>query len=177
MARILIVDNEPLVRFTLREVLEEDGHLVMEAQNRNAGIGHRETSLCDLAIIDLGMSLRLGLEMIADLKRNAPYLRIIATSGIVVTIRGIVQTEISDYLQMAQRAGADTVLAKPFGEEVLLEKVHACLVAQTWRKRTGATWGGWEKQGRSNSVSRCRPKMRRPPITRGGAWVFDCRRN
>jgi len=120
MARILLIDDEPLVRLAVAGMLEAGGHTVIEAENGVQGIGACGESLPDLVITDLVMPQKEGLETIVELRKAFPTLRIIAMSGGV-------RTGGEDLLQFAARLGASHVLAKPFRKQALLDAVTAAL--------------------------------------------------
>ena len=81
MARILVIDDEELARFTLREILEAAGHEVVEAANGNEGTAFQRANPCDIVITDMIMPEKEGLETIVELKGEYPDLKIIAISG------------------------------------------------------------------------------------------------
>ncbi|OHC76187.1 MAG: hypothetical protein A3G18_00740 [Rhodospirillales bacterium RIFCSPLOWO2_12_FULL_58_28] len=120
MARILVIDDEELARFTLREILENAGHEVSEARNGNEGIAFQKATPFDLVITDIIMPEKEGVETIIELKRDYPGIRIIGISG-----GG--RTRNLDFLKLAEQFGAARVLAKPFTEDELLACVNACL--------------------------------------------------
>lgn len=120
MARILVVDDEELARFTIRDILETAGHEVDEATNGNEAISSQTANPFDLIITDIIMPEKEGVETIIELKRDYPDLKIIAISG-----GG--RTRNLDFLKLADEFGADKILAKPFSEEELLERVNTCL--------------------------------------------------
>ncbi len=120
MARILLIDDEEIARYAVRQVLETGGHEVTEAENGNEGIALQKAQPFDLVVTDMIMPEKGGLETIVELKRDYPALPVIAISG-----GG--RTRNLDFLELAKRYGADEVLAKPFSEEELLQCVDACL--------------------------------------------------
>ena len=120
MARILVVDDEELARFTIREILETAGHEVVEATNGNEAISSQSANPCALMITDIIMPEKDGVETTIELKHDYPDLKIIAISG-----GG--RTKNLDLLQLADEFGADKILAKPFSEDELIERVNACL--------------------------------------------------
>ena len=69
MARILIIDDEEVALFTLREILETEGHRVIQATNGNMGINKQRARPCDLVITDIIMPEK-GVETTIELKRN-----------------------------------------------------------------------------------------------------------
>lgn len=120
MKRVLIIDDEELARFTIREILEGAGYSVDEAENGNIGIERQKASPFDLIITDIIMPEKEGVETIIDLKNDFPDLKIIAISG-----GG--RTRNLDFLKLSQQFGAEKVLAKPFTEGQLLEAVGQVL--------------------------------------------------
>jgi len=119
MARILVVDDEELARFTLRDILESAGHKVEEADNGKEAIAIQNGNPFDLIITDIIMPEKEGIETIAELKRDYPDIKIIAISG-----GG--RTKNLDFLTLAGEFGANMVLAKPFTEDALMKCVNAC---------------------------------------------------
>ena len=120
MARILVIDDEELVRFTLKQALEKAGHEVVEATNGNDGIEIYQQSPVDLIITDIIMPQKEGIETIVELRRDDPDVKIIAISG-----GG--RTGTTNYLELAQTFGARHVLRKPFGRQELLDAVQETL--------------------------------------------------
>ena len=122
MARILVIDDEQLARFTMREILESAGHEVVEAKNGKQGISFQQAEPFDIVVTDIIMPEKEGVETIIELKRDFPNLPIIAISG-----GG--RTRNLDFLKIAEQYGADRILAKPFSEEELIEAVEQCVIA------------------------------------------------
>ena len=120
MARVLVIDDEQLARFTVREILETAGHDVVEAKNGGQGLAYQNADSFDIVVTDIIMPEKEGVETIIEMKRDFPDLPIIAISG-----GG--RTRNLDFLEIAKQYGADSVLAKPFSEEELLSAVDACL--------------------------------------------------
>ena len=116
MARILIVDDDDLIRFTLREMLEGGGHEVLEADTGDACLEMQEATPFDVVVTDIIMPGRDGIETVMELKRTYPDLRVVAISG-----GG--RTHNMSYLDFARRFGADATLAKPFTRDELLAAV------------------------------------------------------
>ena len=112
MARVLIIDDEELVRLTIRQMLEDAGHTVAEAENGNAGIRKLADFEADLIITDLLMPNKEGLETITEIRSSHPELKIIAMSG-GGRFKG------RHYLDFAKKLGAHEILPKPFSSQVL----------------------------------------------------------
>jgi len=120
MTRILVIDDEELTRFTMREILEGAGHEVVEAENGNQGLSVQKDQPCDLVITDIIMPEKEGVETIIEMKRDFPSVPIIAISG-----GG--RTRNLDFLKLARQYGARIILAKPFSESELIDAVNDCL--------------------------------------------------
>ena len=122
MTRILVIDDEEPVRFTLREILESENYEVTVASNGVEGTALFTAQPFPLVITDLFMPEKDGLQTIIDLKKDYPDTKIIAISG--GGSIGFIQL-----LESAQRFGADKVITKPFGTDEVLECVKECLAS------------------------------------------------
>ena len=120
MASVLVVDDEQLVRETLRQFLEHAGHEVFEAANGTQALAAIKTRPYDLVITDILMPEKEGIETIMDLREQMPDLVIIAISG--GDRAGAI-----DVLGIAKKLGANDVLVKPFRREEVLNAVEKAL--------------------------------------------------
>lgn len=64
MSRILIVDDAPLIRDSVRSLLEASRHEVLEAEDGDVGLERLEGGDVDLCLVDVNMPRMSGLEMI-----------------------------------------------------------------------------------------------------------------
>ena len=126
MARILVVDDDLLVRLTLKSVLESVGHAVVLAERGHDGAEAIEAYAFDLAIVDIFMPGMNGLETIKIFRESAPTLPVIAISGYVFRDAS---EPAPDFLRMAVDLGAAACLRKPFTGAQLLDAVTACKIA------------------------------------------------
>ena len=101
----------------LVELLTENGYLVTEAENGLKGIEMLAGTIPDLIITDIIMPDRDGLEVIIEMKKKNPALKIIAVSG------GGTNTA-ETYLKMAKALGASATLEKPFHIDELLKEIR-----------------------------------------------------
>ena len=120
LARILIIDDESLVRDTMRLVLEDEGHEVIEAANGQVALELDTARPADLIITDLIMPEADGIATIARLRKARPDVKIIALSG-----GGRLKAD--DPLRLARQLGAVRTLAKPLGPVELIQAVQTCL--------------------------------------------------
>lgn len=120
MARILILDDEELMREVLRSLLEQDGHDVSEAPNGLVGLDLYRKAPADVVITDLIMPYKDGIETIRDLRNEFPNVRIIALSG-----RG--GLHINANLERAKLIGADVGICKPCEPREIIDAVRLLL--------------------------------------------------
>jgi DNA-binding response OmpR family regulator len=121
MAKILIVDDNDLVRTTTRTMLQGAGHEVDETGDGNAAVGYVRETPPDLVLTDLVMPIKEGVDLIRELRRTGYRGAIIAMSG------GGGETGPSALLSMARELGADDCVSKPFHRADLFAKVAAAL--------------------------------------------------
>lgn len=118
MARILVIDDEPAIRELLEKALTAVGHEVTQAADGEEGVIKFLQAPFDLAIVDLYMPGREGMETIRDLRKRSPKLPIIAMSGMSLA---------DDMLQVATLLGAKVALKKPFSTTELTAAVEKVL--------------------------------------------------
>ncbi|QEP43783.1 response regulator [Ectothiorhodospiraceae bacterium BW-2] len=108
MARVIVMDDEQSMRDMVRQMLTKDGHQVTIASDGGEGLKTMRGGGFDLAIIDILMPGKDGIETMIEIKRSYPTTKIIAMSG---GRRGI---KASFNLDSAVLMGADATLPKPF---------------------------------------------------------------
>lgn len=121
MAHVLLVDDDDNLRAPVQAILEREGHSVTVASDGLEALRKVGTQPFAVALVDLYMPNMDGLELIPKLKIQAPDMRIVATSGGYREGRGI------DLLRVAERAGADEILAKPFTIDELRATLESLL--------------------------------------------------
>lgn len=121
MATILVVDDEAPVRLIIREVLERCGHTVLEARTGRDAFDIYQNEAIDLIITDLVMPEKSGIDLMMELKKRNPGVRIIAVSG------GGGITGRFDYLPIAKLLGARAIIRKPFTLQQIEDTVSEAL--------------------------------------------------
>jgi len=121
MASVIVIDDEESVRYSLRAILEEAGHTVVEAGNGSDGLMLMAETAVDVAIVDMIMPVKEGVETTIQIQRQFPSVKTIAMSG-----GG--RNQNSDFLQIARDSGACGTLQKPFSKEQLLTSIESCMV-------------------------------------------------
>jgi CheY-like chemotaxis protein len=126
MARILIADDDRVVRATMSYLLGTRGHDVVEAAGGREGLARIASEHFDLLIVDIFMPDMDGLETIKRVLNHYPALPILVVSG--MTLRsGSGSTGPPDFLAMATKLGAVQTLRKPFRASEFLTAVDDCL--------------------------------------------------
>ncbi|EXJ16430.1 response regulator transcription factor [Imhoffiella purpurea] len=120
MAKLILIDDEDLVRYSLAKVLRKAGHEVIEAENGSHLMSTLEHESPDLIITDLIMPEQDGLGVLFDLRQAGSDIPVIAISG-----GGRLVDE--SFLDVALDMGAKAVLEKPFTNERLLAEIDRLL--------------------------------------------------
>ena len=121
MAHVLVVDDDPLFREIARETLIQAGHDVSLAENGLAATRMAPDPPMDLAVVDMLMPERDGIETIRDLRARWPHVKLIAVSA---GSRGL---EPNLLLRAAKAMGADATLEKPVDHAALTNLVASLL--------------------------------------------------
>ena len=112
-ARILLVEDEPLVRLVVRELLVANGYDVDEADNGEDGVRKYLAGAYDLMVVDYHMPTLNGPEVLSRIRAEAPHCKAILLSGSA---------------SESVSASPDTeFLAKPFENAELLDMVKRSL--------------------------------------------------
>jgi DNA-binding response OmpR family regulator len=122
MALILVIDDDAALRDVVRRILTGAGHEVIEAENGVVGIEFAAARRPTIAITDILMPEKEGIETIRELRRLKLGLKIIAMSGGSPN-KGML------YLDAAKTLGADATLMKPFRKAELLVVVNDLLTS------------------------------------------------
>jgi CheY-like chemotaxis protein len=104
--RVLLIDDEEMVRQVVRRMLERSSHEVTEAENGRVGLERLKAGGFDLAITDIVMPEMEGLDLLAAVRQLYPDLKVIVMSG------GD-RTGNIDILGTAEKLGASAVMHKP----------------------------------------------------------------
>jgi two-component system, OmpR family, KDP operon response regulator KdpE len=127
MPIVLIVEDDQGIQDVLRILAEANGMKVVAANTCDLGIREAEAHRPDLAIVDLGLPDRDGIQLIRKI-RTWSHLPILVLSARTLESQRLA----------AFNAGADDYVAKPFSAPDLLARMHALL----HRGASGALPGG-----------------------------------
>lgn len=124
MARILIIDDEEPIRFSLRGILEDEGYEVLEAATAEEGLEVADAERPDLVFLDIWLPGMDGLTAQARLKGNHPDLPVVMISG-----HGTIETAVS-----AIQQGAYDFIEKPLSLEKVVIVAARALEAGSLRR-------------------------------------------
>ncbi len=120
MATILVIDDVPEMRSYLQEILERAGYSVTTAANGNEGIRLYKQNPTDIVITDLLMPEKDGVEMVLDLRKDYPEVKIIVVTG-GGNIHGMDLLDLIDFLPV------DYSCTKPIDKKKLLMAIDTLL--------------------------------------------------
>ena len=119
MLRVLVVDGEPLIRWSLAAVLEEHGHHVTVAADRDGAMHALQTEPLDVILLDCHLADSTDLELLRVVRGRAPQTPVV----------GMTAFPSRELRRCASDLGAAHLLEKPFDvfgiEQVLLDVCSA----------------------------------------------------
>jgi two-component system response regulator PhoP len=115
--KLLIVEDEKLLRENLTDSFKQAGFAIEQAENGEDGLFLASEYPIDLAVVDIGLPGISGLEMITELRKQGNQVPVI-----VLTARDSWQDKVEGL-----STGADDYMAKPFQFEELLARCNALL--------------------------------------------------
>lgn len=145
MSQILIVEDEDVIRFALKKLLERHGHKVSEATSVKEAKTHTDFKTFDLIISDLRLPGAPGTDLIT--KTESPVL--IMTS--YASLKSAVDS---------MKKGAIDYIAKPFDHEEMIETVSAIISANQVSNSTDSPAQRTISANNTGMIGSC-PAMRR----------------
>jgi CheY-like chemotaxis protein len=115
---VLVADDHPVIREAASQVLEEAGHTVRTASDGAEALRKLAGGWFDVLVTDVLMPGMDGIQLIGEVRRRHPGVRIMAMSG------GCEGFTREDFLSIASRLGAGAVLQKPFHPDQLIERLE-----------------------------------------------------
>ena len=125
MARMLVIDDDRLLRGMVELILRSEGHRVASARDGHEGIQRFRLDRFDLVACDISMPNMDGPGTIRRIRGLSAALPIIAFTD----AGGAGPESDTDILRRLAEIGATETLAKPFGRQELLALVRRCLGA------------------------------------------------
>ena len=118
MAGILIVDDSPVNRNLLRNMLEIEGYEVVgEAENGKEGYDKFLDLSPSITILDISMPQLNGIDLLRLIKSRDPLAKVVMLSS----------NSESEKVREAARHGADEYVTKPYTRTAILEAIKRCV--------------------------------------------------
>ena len=114
MQKLLLVEDDPSLQFTILTALEEKGYAVDAVSTTGEAIERLTDGAYPIVISDIYVEERTGLDVLHAAKRNDPNCSVILMTG-----RGTIET-----VMAATRGGAFDYIAKPFDLDVMLNAIE-----------------------------------------------------
>jgi DNA-binding NtrC family response regulator len=130
MANILVVDDEMGIRELLSEILGDEGHVVIMAENAQQARQVRATTTPDLVLLDIWMPDTDGVTLLKEWQRD----RLLTMPVIMMSGHATIDTAVE-----ATRIGALNFLEKPISLQKLLKAVQQGLSRAQDIARNGVT--------------------------------------
>ena len=127
MGKILIVDDNSVMQFTLTNVLKEEGYEIISALDGVKAIQEVRTKSPNLVLLDIKLPGIDGMKILREIKDIDKELTII-----MLTAYG----EIKDAVE-AMKSGAFDYITKPFNNKELILTIKKALQSQSLSKKTG----------------------------------------
>jgi two-component system nitrogen regulation response regulator NtrX len=165
-ARILVVDDEPAIRDTMRMTLEYDGHEVIAAGSGQEAITLAEKESPDLVFLDIKMPGMDGLDVLGRLRTMNETLPVV-----IVSAHGTAATALE-----AGRLGAFRFIEKPLTKDYVLDAVREGLELGTLRKENRTLRSALEVRhqlvGESQSLKQVMEQVRRAAPTNATVLIL-----
>ena len=122
--RVFLVEDHPVFRLGLRELIEQelDLHVCGEAENIGAALNEITRSRPDMVIIDISLVGRSGLELVKQLKDQMPHLPTLVLS----------MHEESLYAERALQAGARGYIMKHETSDLIVEAIRKVCLGEVY---------------------------------------------
>jgi DNA-binding NtrC family response regulator len=111
--RILVVDDEQIIRESLSFILKKEGYSVEEAGNGKDALAKHESNAFDIIITDIEMPEMKGVDLLKQIRQRTPQALVV-----IITAFGSVETAVQ-----ALREGAADYILKPINFDDLLYRV------------------------------------------------------
>ncbi|MCK4412058.1 MAG: sigma-54-dependent Fis family transcriptional regulator [Candidatus Eisenbacteria sp.] len=156
-ARILVVDDESLMRGFLEEALRRRGHVVAAVSSAEEALIQLPEFAPDLALLDVRLGGMDGIDLLARIRERMP-----ACGCVMMTAHGTVATAVQ-----AMKRGALDFMLKPFtvdALQILVEKSLGVTRLQAENRELRARLSRWE--GGPVIIGRSRPMMQLTDLVR-----------
>jgi DNA-binding NtrC family response regulator len=120
MEKLLLVEDDPALQFTIKTALESQGYEVDEVSTTDEALERLAGNVYPIVISDIYIDRRTGLDVLRAAKDRDPQCSVILMTG-----RGTMET-----VMAATKGGVFDYIAKPFELDVMLDAVERALAAR-----------------------------------------------
>lgn len=114
---VLIVDDEALVRRTLRKCLAGEGFNCEEAGSVDEAFEHLKNKLSEVVILDIKMPGKLGSQALPEIKRDFPDTAVVMATAVIDPC----------IIAQCMKDGAEDYITKPFDVDHIVENIKIVL--------------------------------------------------
>ncbi|MBW1742583.1 MAG: response regulator [Deltaproteobacteria bacterium] len=115
--KVVVIDDNAEIRRVIELKLRTQGYKVITAANGKEGLNLIKSKQPDVVITDIVMPEKEGIEVITEVRRDFPNVKIIAMSG-----GGLIGPH--EYLSWTKMMGVQRTFTKPFAINEILEAVN-----------------------------------------------------
>ncbi|HUU50760.1 MAG TPA: sigma-54 dependent transcriptional regulator [Nitrospinota bacterium] len=149
-SKILIVDDEKIVRETLKEAFMEQGYDVREASSGKEGVKEFNRFEPDLVILDLVLGDSDGIEILKEMKNSDSEVHVI-----IITAYGDIEEAVE-----AGKFGASDFVKKPYELEEMLSRVRSTLDTRSLKRRLHYMEGKEKREFEEGKIMGESPQIR-----------------
>ncbi len=120
MPKVLIAEDEKIIRMVLEKELKSVGYEVTSVDNGQSAIDIIQQVTFDAVISDMKMPLKDGMDIIKAVKLKSKY-----TKVIIITAYASIEGAVG-----AMKLGADDYISKPFDNNVLIQSLNKLLLSR-----------------------------------------------
>jgi two-component system, OmpR family, response regulator RpaB len=144
--RVVVVEDEPVIRQAIVQMLDLAGYEVFEAADGEAGLTTAQGPGVELVLLDLMLPKRDGLSVLAELRKLRPGLPVI-----ILTAKGSEEDVVRGL-----KEGADDYVVKPFGARELMARIEAVMRRTPARPQAPdrLELGGWSVDFEQGLITR-----------------------
>jgi DNA-binding response OmpR family regulator len=117
--RILLIDDEPDITFTIKDILEDNGFQVDSFNDPILALNSYKSNFYDLVILDIKMPKMDGFELYTKMRENDPKVKICFFTAIAMFTEEIKKS----LLALGKTIDKDYFIQKPIRIEVLIKKI------------------------------------------------------
>ena len=167
-AEILIIDDNPEIRFLLSDLISDIGHNVRQAANYNQALAEIDKKLPDVAIIDVKLDKgdNDGIELLNHIKKKNPNIPVIIISG-----HANIQMAVDSL-----KSGAFEFIQKPFDSERLINFVNRAVENHNLKKENQSLQNklfySYDLIGNSQNIITIRESIKKLALSESRIFIY-----